>query len=77
MGMWRHWKAKHWDEKNFPLKKLPGYWIPPHTDTPPFRAWCRKLGEQIRDNPLKALGMLGGVIAGAIGLIASIVRMLG
>jgi len=76
MKLWKKWKARHWDEQRFPSRRIGTAWFPSSVETPPLRAWCRKLAEQIRDNPLKALGMLGAFIVGLIGVIAALVQAL-
>lgn len=74
MDSWKRWKAKHWDEKEHPGYSDDMFISPPYTETPRFRAWCRALILDVERNPLRAIGTIGGLIAGVIGGVIALAR---
>lgn len=76
MNWWKRLKAKHWDEIEHPGFSDGTFFSPPHTETPRFRAWLRKLNAEIDSKPLQALALLGAVLAALLGGIAAIIRSL-
>jgi len=76
MKWWKKWKARHWDETVHPEYMGPIGWGPEWREAPRFRAFVFRFLHDCENQPIKAFGIVGGVIIGILGAIAAIIRSL-